>query len=69
MAITRAAAMPTAAGLHRWFGLIAIMLATVGFGLVLTVVVIGLPTISVKLGATRATWSGSWAPSRSPSPR
>lgn len=54
MAVTRTDAMPKAAGRYRWFGLVAIMLATFGIGLILTVVVVGLPTLSVKLGATQS---------------
>src|SRR5215470_3466031 len=54
MGITGTYAPRAAGGLNRRLGLVAIMLATVGFGLVLTTVVVGLPTISVKLGATQS---------------
>jgi EmrB/QacA subfamily drug resistance transporter len=39
-------------GTARWFGLGAIALASVGIGLVLFVLVIALPTLAVKLGAS-----------------
>jgi MFS transporter, DHA2 family, multidrug resistance protein len=45
-------APPTASGLKRWLGLSAIILASVGIGLVLFVLVVALPTLAVKLGAT-----------------